>query len=344
MRKLQQTTILLLLLLGIIQPIEGHATPDTLHPSIFQKLVKEEINHIQLEADFDVLFNNKKERKEQAANLILVHSDSTTEQFKIKIRTRGVFRRRYCEIPPLRLNFNNEELAKMEMDSTFDKLKLVTHCMENPNAEQVLLKEYWAYRLYNNITPQSFKVHLVYITYINTKNKAEQSKHLAFLIENNQEMAARVGGQLVEKYGLTASKLTATSHQNSTLFNYMIGNLDWHIKRQRNIKLVQLPADDSIVIVPYDFDMSALVFPSYARLNPDYKQKRFTDRYCVERFTSANALEETVTRFKNLQAESLTAFKECPYLNGQSKSQMHAYLRSFYKLLKKEKKWKRQLL
>ena len=321
-----------------------HATPNTIHPSIFQKLVKEEIRHIKLEADFDYLFQNKKQNEERAGNLILVHSDSTTEQFKIKIRPRGVFRRMYCDIPPLRLNFRNKELAKMELDSTFDKLKLVTHCVENPNAEQVLLKEYWAYRLYNNITPHSFKVHLIHITYINTKNKAEQSKHVAFLIENNQEMAARIGGQLVEKYGLTPSKLEANSHQNSIVFNYMIVNLDWHIKRKRNIKFVQLPVDSGIVVVPYDFDMSALVFPSYARLNPDYKQKKFTDRYCVERFTSANALMEIATKFNNLKTENLTAFKECPYLNELSKNQMHGYLKSFYKMLKKEKKCKRQFM
>lgn len=334
-------------LLGIVFfciPIIGHTNPVDSNLTIFKKFVKDSIRHISIEADFDSLFNYKKLTDEQKAKLTITNPDGAIQKLDIKIKTRGVYRRKYCEVPPLRLNFNDSELDSMGLNKAFDKLKLVTHCVENENAEQVLLKEYWTYKLYNELTPNSFKVHLVKVIYINTKDKANQTERFGFLIENNNEMANRLGGELVDKYGLTPSKLEASSHQNAMLFNYMIGNLDWHIERNRNIKLVQIPNQKEITVVPYDFDMSAIVFPSYARLNPDYEQESFTERFCVGRFPSKEALTETAQKFLNIKTECLKAFNECPYLTKKSKIGMAVYMKSFYRQLNKKKKLKKTFL
>ncbi len=312
--------------------------------TIFQKLVKDSITQLTLTADFDFLIKNKKLNDEHAAKLTLQTAGEPIMTLDIKIKPRGVYRRSFCDTPPLRLNFDKKDLDSLGLYSDFDKLKLVTHCMDSESAEQVLLREYWAYKLYNQITPNSFKVHLVKITYINVNDPSEQTEHLAFLIENNKEMAQRIGGKIVEKWGLTPSKLDANTHQNAMMFNYMIGNLDWHIERNRNIKLVKKPNQAGVLVIPYDFDMSALVFPSYARLNPDYNQAHFTDRYCVGRFSSKEVLSETIYKIQTLQPTILNLFKNCPYLNEHSKYAMTNYLKSFYKPLKKEKKWAKLFL
>ncbi len=334
-------------LLGIIffcLPYIGQAHPVDSNLTIFKKLVNDSIRHITIEADFDSLFNYKKLTDEQKAKLTIKNPNGTTQELGIKVKTRGVYRRRYCEVPPLRLNFKNEELDSMGLNKAYDKLKLVTHCVENENAEQVLLKEYWTYKLYNELTPNSFKVHLVKVTYINTRDTSNQTERFGFLIENNNEMAHRLGGELVVKYGLTPDKLVASSHQNAMLFNYMIGNLDWHIELKRNIKLVQLPNKEEIMVVPYDFDMSAIVFPSYARLNPDYGQENFTERFCVGRFSSKEALTVTTQKFLGLKTDYLTAFNECPYLTKKSKIGMAVYIKSFYRQLNRKKKLKKVFL
>lgn len=307
--------------------------------TIFQKLVNDNITQLTLTADFDFLIQNKKLNDEHTAKLTLSTEDDSITTLNIKIRPRGVYRRRFCDSPPLRLNFDKQDLDSLGLNADFDKLKLVTHCMDNESAEQVLLREYWTYKLYNNLTPNSFKVHLIKIKYVNINDPSEQTEHLAFLIENNNEMAQRIGGKIVERYGMTPSKLMTSTHQNAMMFNYMIGNLDWHIERNRNVKLVEVPHEKGLVVVPYDFDMSAFVFPSYARLNPDYKQVRFTDRYCVGRFSSKVALTETIQKIQTLQPAILSAFKECPHLNDDSKYSMAKYLKSFFKPLGKERKW-----
>ena len=316
---------------------------DTL--SIFQKLKQDSIFHITLEADFDYIFENKKKKGEYPATLNLLNLDNATHlPMLVKVKTRGVFRRQFCDIPPLRINFDKKVLDSLGLKKDFDKLKLVTHCVEDKQAEQVLYREYWAYKLYNQLTPNSFQVHLVKITYINSKDTTDRKERFGFLIENNHEMAHRLGGKLIEQYGTTDTQLTRETHQHCMLFNYMIGNLDWHIKRQRNIKLVQIPGQKELMLIPYDFDMSAFVFPSYARLNPDFGQRRFTDRFCVGRFNSKVTLETTIQQFKNLQPTFITALSLCPYLNDKSKKQMNNYLNSFYKPLSKKKFQQRALL
>lgn len=346
MSKLHSIKGFLLGIVVLVSPflINAQTTPVDSNLTIFQKLVKDTIIQLTLTADFDFLFENKKLNDEYAAKLTMTATDETTTDLDIKIKPRGVYRRRFCDTPPLRLNFDKEDLKKLGLNGDFDKLKLVTHCMENESAEQVLLREYWAYKMYNSLTPNSFKVHLIKITYININDPSEQTEHLAFLIENNKEMAHRIGGEIVDKWGLTPSKLVASTHQNAMIFNYMIGNLDWHVERNRNVKLVQFPDNQGIAVIPYDFDMSAFVFPSYATLNPDYKQIRFTDRYCVGRFETKDALSKTIQKIQTLKPTFLSLFKDCPHLTDSSKFAMTNYLESFYKPLKKERKWAKTFL
>ena len=125
--------------------------------------------------------------------------------------------------------------------------------MDEEQSDQTLLKEYWAYQLYQQITPNSFKVHLVKIIYRNTNKPEESTEHFAFLIENNQELADRIGGEMVSRFGVTPTKIDETSYHQAMMFNYMIGNLDWNIMHQRNVKYIQKDTSSPLIIVPYDF-------------------------------------------------------------------------------------------
>jgi len=344
MRELTKIKYIIIGILFPSMPLIGQIYPVDTTTTIFQKIVNDSIRNITLEADFDSLFNYKKLTAEQKAKLTISCPNGVTSSYKIKVKTRGVYRRMKCEIPPLRINFNDKVLAATGLNKRYDKLKLVTHCVENEKGEQALLKEYWTYKLYNQVTPNSFNVHLVKITYINTRDTFNQIQRFAFLIENSEEMAHRLGGELVENYGMTPSKLVAADHQNVMLFNYMIGNLDWHIERKRNVKLVRLKKQKKLTVVPYDFDMSAIVFPSYARLNPDYGQTDIRQRFCVGRFASKVALEETIGKFTSIKNACVTAFMNCSYLSKSSKVGMESYLNSFYRKVKKKKKLKRTFM
>lgn len=337
MRKLITLPILLFLLGGTSPCLLGQGLEKDSTRTIFQLLKEEEITELTLEANFDSLFENKKQNIEHEAKILLSLNKDSMQSLQLKIRPRGVFRRRYCEIPPLRLNFNKKDLKELGLSEDFDKLKLVTPCVNDVAGDQVLLREYWTYRLYNEISPNSFKVHLLKINYVNTEAPDTIQERIGFLIENTKELAHRIGGEIVDSFGLQLKGINAAAYHNLTVFNYMIGNLDWKLQVQRNMKLIHHP-QDGIITVPYDFDMSAMVWPSYARLNPDYGQTAFQERFCIGEFVSKESLDKTLKVFKNIKTSCRDHIKDCPFLNSKSKRDMLSYLNSFYHVLEKEKR------
>ncbi len=72
-----------------------------------------------------------------------------------------------CEYPPVRLNLKKSQTKGTLFDKQ-NKLKLVIHCDYSEQYEQVVLREYLAYRILSAITDMSFRVRLLHVTYFNT--------------------------------------------------------------------------------------------------------------------------------------------------------------------------------
>lgn len=307
----------------------------TIPLSLFEKIKGDNIQEVILTADFEKLIATRfvKDAPKQQATLTL-KNDSTDWQLPVKITLRGRFRRKKCDLPPIKLDFPKAQLQEMGLHPKFDELKLVTHCLDGTESNQTLLKEYWTYRLYNQLTPNSFQVHLIKITYLDVNNPSNTEERLAFLIENNKELANRMGGTLANKYGMTPEQLDSTSYYQTVLFNFMIGNVDWNIKAQRNIKYIQ--KDSNLLVVPYDFDQSAIVKAPYAKPHPDSGQKKLEDRLCLGQFPNAAILSTFLQQFSNMK-DAFVCFNSCSYLADKHKLRMSAYVDSFYKPLDSKK-------
>jgi len=316
---------------------------DTIN-SIFQKIVRDNISHITILSDFDSLLRGRLVKDSPKIKATIICDNGTYQDtMPTKLLVRGRYRRKICDMPPIKLDFVKSDLVEMGLDSTYDELKLVTHCLDKDGkiSNQTLLKEYWTYRLYQELTPNSFKVHLVKITYVNKNQPLESEERFAFLIENNQELADRIGGKMFSKFGLTPSSLNEDSYHHTLLFNYMIGNLDCSITHQRNVKYIQ--TKESIIVVPYDFDQAALVKAPYARLNPDYKQKHLEERHSIGNFNNKIALETMATEFI-AKKNQLQIFKQCPYLAEDQKLMMQNYIDSFFKEVEQKRQLKKVFL
>ena len=78
-------------------------------------------------------------------------------------RTRGIWRLRKCDIPPLRLDFSRDD-RRHTIFRGLDKPKLVNYCRNDDTHEQYLLQELQLYRVYNLLTPVSHRVRLARLT------------------------------------------------------------------------------------------------------------------------------------------------------------------------------------
>lgn len=303
--------------------------------TIFQKISQDNYFEVVLKTNFDSLIKNRKVSSEKYPGTILFKNPNG-EQLKlnVKIEPRGRSRRKVCALPPLKIDFSKKELKKFGLFPGCDKLKLVTNCNDSENSEQFLMKEYWTYQLYNRVTPESFKVFTVKITYVNSNNLEDRMVRYGFFIESNDELALRLKGDLIDMFGTKPEALNAQSYHNTLMFQYMIGNLDWDIKVNRNVKFIKPDAGGKLILVPYDFDFSALVRAPYARLNPEYNQKFIEERFPQGKFTDKDALLNTAKKFNTLRKDEFNCYRNCQVLSKKVKRKMSGYLDTFYSVLK----------
>src|SRR6186997_3293429 len=82
----------------------------------------------------------------------------TAETYPIRLSARGITRRLKltCSFPPLRVDFAQKPPAS-SLFAGQGRLKLVTHCQNDTGFQQHLLLEYSAYRIFNLISPVSFR-------------------------------------------------------------------------------------------------------------------------------------------------------------------------------------------
>lgn len=221
----------------------------------------DEVIRMELRSDFFNIKNDYTENSEyQDAELKYIAPDKQPVTLNVKIMTRGHFRRNpdNCSFPPLYINFKKSEVKNTIFENQ-DKLKLVTPCQ----GEDDLVEEYLIYKLYNRVTDMSLRVRLVKVLYYDTSSGKKLFERYSFFVENPEQAATRNNARISEKK-LTPFDLDIGNYNKMTIFQYLIGNVDWNIEMRRNVILMQ-PDDTAKVpfAVPYDFDFSAFVSAHY---------------------------------------------------------------------------------
>lgn len=202
--------------------------------------------------------------------------DGKTVSVPGQIRTRGLWRLKNCDFPPLRLNFRNED-TKGTVLKGIDKPKLVNYCRDNDQFENYITQELQLYRIYSLLTPASHRARLLRMTYVDSASGKTHARRVAILLEEPEALAARLGGPLVEQTGATADHLDGYHDALAGLFHYFIGNTDWSTWGLHNMELVG-EEDGDFIPVPYDFDFSGVINASYATVDPKLKIDRVRQR------------------------------------------------------------------
>ena len=150
-----------------------------------------------------------------------------------------------------------------------NRLKLVVQCRPADRYAAYVIKEYLAYRMFDQLTDIGFHVRLVNVTYNDSDNTGESRTHLGLLIENKDTVAERFDTDTVEVNRVRASELEPEQATLVALFMMMIGNTDFSLAAGpegdeccHNAKL--LVNDGAYLPVPYDFDGSGFVNATYA--------------------------------------------------------------------------------
>ncbi|MES2523468.1 MAG: hypothetical protein V4617_12265 [Gemmatimonadota bacterium] len=242
------------------------------------KLFKSETPlEITLTANFKQLRKEKSNTAPWHAATI-AYTDSTGKSVKVPLRarTRGIWRLKHCEFPPLRLNF----ASKTSKESVFDDLdepKLVSYCKASSNAESYVLHELQLYRIYAALTPYSHQTRLLKVTYVDSASGSTEFTRYAFLVEDPARMAERLGGNMIDIKGATLEDMEPKDAAIAAMFQYMIGNTDFSFSGLHNGEMLALPTG-RMVPVAYDFDFAGVINPPYASPSMGTRIKSVRDR------------------------------------------------------------------
>lgn len=290
----------------------------------------EEMIKMEIESDFTQLIADKKSDEYQKATIKWKESDGSKYAMDIKVKPRGKYRRRVCGFPPLKIKFKKDDLAALGFEREFNTFKLVTHCIDDKiEANQNVLKEYLAYKMYNELSENSFRVQLVQVTYKDTGSSDPKIVRYGFLIEKKSELAHRVGAVKKEMFNPSPDMLAYQEEMMMATFQYMIGNEDYDMAVARNVVLLQRP-DGLLMPVPYDFDFSGLVNAAYAIPRSDYKLPSVQDRIYLGYENDPQACELVSEHFLSKQASIYALIDDQIGLTSSTKKQVKRYLDTFY--------------
>ncbi len=238
------------------------------------------------------------------ADLSYRDSSGAAVHVGVSLRTRGHWRRqaRNCDFPPLKVEVTREA-AKNTLFEGNRTLKLASNCRPSRSEyEQYILQEFALYRMYQALTPWSFRTRLAHVTYQDSTGKTKPVQSWAFFVEDDGDLAQRRNARRIEIQGALFDDLEPVKFGYLQLFQYMAGNTDWSVSGLHNIMLLR----DSIGTlhpVPFDFDWSGAVDARYAFPDKSLPIHDVRDRLWRGDCRSAEAMAPVIERFFSRRAE-----------------------------------------
>ena len=290
--------------------------------------------HIVIQAPLSTITRNRQSQDVIAGTL----TDPSGQSLPISLALRGITRRtsEVCDFPPLRVDFTAPPPAT-SLFAGQKKLKLVTHCRNAPSFQQYLLLEYAAYRMFNLLTPDSFRARLATIDYRDASGRPIVSR-VGYFLEDLSDVAHRNGLKVVHAgERIPVSYLASPDAARYALFQHMLGNHDWSMRVGppgkdccHNAELIGLAAPGAAIPVPYDFDFSGYVNAPYAtppaELDIGDVRQRLYRGYCMHNANVVAAARE----MRALHPQIIGVLAQVPGLEPATQQRATAYLEKFF--------------
>ena len=262
-----------------------------------------DILQVTIEGPLSTLIREKSKDDYLKGEFRFAPTDGDEITFDIKFKARGNFRHENCDYPPVRLNFKKSQTKHTLFDKQ-DKLKLVVHCSRRALYHQIVLQEYLAYRVLNTLTDASMRVRLLQVTYVDTESDLVSDPRYAFLIEDSERTAKRLGLKEHKVARSSVSQMQPEHLNLTSIFEYFIGNTDFSPVAGppgedccHNYNLFR-SKDNPIIAIPYDFDQSGFVDAPYANPNPTFRIRSVKQRVYRGRCVNNEHVQGSIEKFR----------------------------------------------
>ena len=263
--------------------------------------------------------------------------------FDVEFRARGKFRLDMCRMPPLWIKFDKAQVK----GTVFEKqrrLKLVSFCRDTKKWVEYIVLEYLVYRIYNLITPESYRVRPASIVYVEQDGGKATEPRFSILLEHKRLLNKRLGTEALKVAKLGHTDLNPVSASLLEMFAFMIGNTDWSALLGpaaegccHNVH-VFVPkgegvATGTVIPVAYDFDQTGFVNPSYQQVNEDLGIRSVKNRLYRGWCRDPSIQAQTYAKFTAQRGaiEQLVADQEG--LSEKTRAKTMKWINSFYEIM-----------
>ena len=298
----------------------------------------DEVLNIKLTGELKDLFNDRSDNAKYHGLIVsYTANDGKIIMIPAKAKTRGNFRRKLgdCVYPPIWLDFSENKNPQPSLFNGQVRLKLVMPC----RGDEYVIREYLLYRLYNLISEKSFRARLVKIETEDTKRKKNTDPFYGILLEDDKQMAKRNHSVLVKRDMLPMQKADKNAFLKMAVFEYLIGNTDWSVEVQQNIRLL---AKDSLSVptpVPYDFDHAGLVNAPYAQPAEELQMSSVRERryrgYCIK---DMKQFDEVIAFYNSLKKDIYSLYSNFSLIDAKYLKSTLQYLDEFYSTINNSRK------
>lgn len=299
-----------------------------------------DVEPLRLTLEFDVRkFQRTRTQEEyQPAEMTNRVNDTLGLRSSVRVKARGNYRRDNCETPPFWLNISNSGIDAPELEAV-RRMKMVIPCKDSEQYEEYLLREYLVYRMYNLVSPYSYRVRLVRLKMVDTGRNNEETESWAFLIEPNEMLSRRLNAREMKHDNLSNQTVNNGAIDLLSMFQYMIGNVDFSVPGRHNLKILAMssPHPTGFVPVPYDFDYSGLVNARYAVPSEDLGINSVRERYYLGPYRSSFIHLRTAEKIEAVREEIMEMILAFEFLPADERLDMIGYLEGFFVQVEKDR-------
>ena len=344
--KLRFTTSIVLissLLAGPLSVIAKDAKP----PKLFSENTEMQVT---LSGPWRRIKKNIKEDTLYPTKLTYTGADGEQHTIDVEAAPRGITRRfKVCDFPPLKIHFDKDKMKGTEFRGN-KSLKLVTYCQTHSKYVQYYAKEFLVYRIYNLITEHSFRVRPMMIEYKDSERKGQSISRFSFLIEDLDDVAERNDLKKLSVAKISYKDLDPVEISKMSLFQYMVGNLDWATTDGpkedeccHNAKALGSMAGP-VFSVPYDFDMSGIINTRYSEVSEKVPIRDVRQRFFRGRCVPPDQMARTLQVFQEQKDAVYALYMEQPQLDEKVREKTIEYLDDFYEIIDDDRKVEREIV
>jgi hypothetical protein len=291
---------------------------------------EEEPASITLIYDIRYFLRNKHKDEYIKARMIYHFNDTIDIEHEIRLKARGKNRFERCPFPPIWINISKADFKNRQLEGT-KKIKMVTHCARTQANFNYVFKEYLIYKMYNLLTPYSFRARLIKVKYVDTGRKNKEYDAWGFLIEPEDLLADRLGAIPLKRDNVRLNQTDPGITDIMAIFQYMIGNADYSITARQNVKLLlsEDVEDWKPIPVPYDFDYAGFVNANYAIPGDNLGITSVTQRYFLGPCRSEETYNQVFSYFNDKSEELYKLVESFEYLPEKERKRALEYLDEF---------------